>query len=65
MSRSRHLVDPELLPLLEAFPTVTVNQDNLAEMRTREIPLPPVEDHGVDWEECEFDGPETKIGVRI
>ena len=24
MSKSRHLVDPELLPLLDAFPTVTI-----------------------------------------
>lgn len=65
MSRSRHLVDPELLPLLDAFPTVTITQDNLAELRNRDLPLPPVEDCGVDWEERSFEGPETTIAVRI
>ena len=27
---SRHLVDPELLPLLDAFPTVTFTSENLS-----------------------------------
>ncbi len=32
---SRHLVDPELLPLLEAFPTVELSLDFLPTMRSR------------------------------
>lgn len=65
MSRSRHLVDPELLPLLEAFPTVTITEENLAELRARDLPLPQVEDSGVDWEERTIDGAEKPITVRI
>lgn len=65
MSKSRHLVDPELLPLLDAFPTVTITGENLAQLRSRDLPLPPVEDCGVDWEERAIDGPGTQIGVRI
>ena len=65
MSKSRHLVDPELLPLLEAFPTVTITDENLPELRNRDLPLPPVEDCGVDWEERGLAGPDSTIGVRI
>jgi acetyl esterase/lipase len=65
MSRSRHLVDPELLPLLDAFPTVTITSENLAELRNRDLSLPQIEDCGVDWEERSFDGPDSQIGVRI
>jgi hypothetical protein len=36
---SRHLVDPELLPLLEAFPTITITADNLAKLRFRDLPF--------------------------
>ena len=65
MSKTRHLVDPELLPLLDAFPTVTITKENLAELRSRELPLPPLEDCGVEWEERSLDGPDTLVTVRI
>ena len=65
MSHSRHLVDPELLPLLEAFPTVAITSENLAELRARDLPLPPVDDCGVNWEERALDGPEAPVAVRI
>ena len=65
MSKSRHLVDPELLPLLEAFPAVTITAENLSELRNRDLPLPPVEDCGVEWEERGLDGPDSPISVRI
>jgi len=65
MSRSRHLIDPELLPLLDAFPTVTITAENLATLRARDLPLPAVDDWGVDWEERAVDGPEAPISVRI
>lgn len=65
MIHSKHLVDPELLPLLEAFPTVSITAENLAQLRARDLPLPKVEVWGVDWEERAFDGPDSPIAVRI
>ena len=65
MSRSRHLVDPELLPLLDAFPTVSITGENLAQLRARDLPMPQVENCGVDWDEHSFEGPASTIGVRI
>lgn len=62
---SRHLVDPELLPLLEAFPMVNLTAENLAEIRARNLPLPPIEDCGVRWEEQVIDGPDGPLTVRI
>lgn len=62
---SRHLVDPELLLLLDAWPTVTLNSENLAELRNRTLPLPPAEDSGVDWHERLIAGPDTPINIRI
>ncbi|NUS99522.1 MAG: alpha/beta hydrolase [Sphingomonas sp.] len=62
---SKHLVDPELLPLLEAFPTVSITSENLADLRARDLPLPIVEDCGVDWEERAIDESEAPIAVRI
>lgn len=40
MSRSMHLVDPALRPLLEAWPTFALSADTLAQMREREQLLP-------------------------
>lgn len=65
MSRSRHLVDPELLPLLDAFPTVSITGENLAQLRARDLPMPQVENCGVDWNEHSFEGPASTIVVRI
>ena len=62
---TRHLVDPELLPLLDAFPTVTITSETLPDLRNRELPLPPAADCGVDWEERTIEGPETPVKVRI
>ncbi len=42
-SRSRHLVDPTLLPLLDLFPTVPLDDAVLKEMRERGWPLPAAE----------------------
>ncbi len=38
---SRHLVDPELLPLLEAFPTSRLSLEFLPTMRARPVMFPP------------------------
>lgn len=65
MSRSRHLVDPVLLPLLDAFPTVTITNENLAELRAREMPMPPPGDEPVTVEVREIDGPGGKLPLRI
>jgi len=66
-SGSRHLVDPELLPLLDAFPTVTITAENLAELRARDLPFPPVGDCGVELQERMISGPDgsPEIPVRI
>lgn len=65
MSRTRHLVDPELLPLLDAFPQVLLTAENLAEARARELPLPPVQDCGVKLEDRTIAGPDSPIRLRI
>jgi triacylglycerol lipase len=65
VSYSRHLVDPELLPLLDAFPTVTITSENLAELRARDLPFPPVDEVGVDWEERLVEGEDSPIAIRI
>ena len=65
MSRSRYLVDPALLPLLDAFPTVTITSDNLAELRARDLPQPPLGDEPVSVEVREIDGPGGPLPLRI
>jgi triacylglycerol lipase len=66
-SRSRHLVDPQLLPLLDAFPTVVLNAATLAELRTRTLPLPPPEDCGVELALHQVPGPDgaPEVGMRV
>src|SRR5690606_12406968 len=62
--RSRHLVDPELLPLLEMFPSVPLDAASLPAMReTMKAMIPPAlaEDRGVTLEEvC----PPERMGIR-
>ncbi|MEH3038103.1 MAG: alpha/beta hydrolase [Sphingomonas adhaesiva] len=53
---SRHLVDPELLPLLETWPTMTLTADLLPLARGREIPRPPVPPTDVSRERVEVPG---------
>jgi acetyl esterase/lipase len=70
-SKSRHLVDAELLPLLDAYPTVAIMSENLAEMRRAAlVPLP--FDYGgdagaVQMSERSVPGPNRSpaIGLRI
>ena len=54
---SRHLVDPALLPLLDALPTIVVTDDNLAERRANRMPLPIAENDGVTVEKVTVPGP--------
>ena len=62
---TRHLVDPDLLPLLDAFPTVTITDENLAELRARQMPFPPLEECGVDVEDRIVDGTHGSPQVRV
>lgn len=54
---TRHLVDPHLLPLLDAFPTVVLTAESLKEMRERALPPPPAEPCGVVLERRRVAGP--------
>jgi acetyl esterase/lipase len=47
---SRHLVDPQLLPALDAFPVLELNDDTLPVWRSREFPVPPFDPSGVTLE---------------
>ena len=62
---SRHLVDPDLVALLDAWPSVTITSENLDELRKREMPMPPAEDCGVDWQERLIAGPRSPVKLRI
>jgi len=62
---SRHLVDPELLPLLDAFPTVTFTSENLSELRARDLPFPPVGDCGVELQERMISGPDGSLDIPV
>jgi acetyl esterase/lipase len=44
---------------------VTITSENLQQLRDRDIPLPPVEDCGVDWHERQITGAGGPISVRI
>jgi triacylglycerol lipase len=61
------LVDPELRPLLDAWPTVMLTAETLAALRARELPLPPAPDCGVDVTDRRVPGPQgaPDIGMRI
>jgi triacylglycerol lipase len=39
VSQSRHLVDPQLLPLLDAFPTMAFSAELLPQIRSRVLPI--------------------------
>ena len=54
-----HLVDPELRPRLEAWPTIALSRENLADVREakRNFPLPPFEPDGVTRQERRVAGP--------
>src|SRR3990167_2196821 len=65
---SRHLVDPELLPFLDAFPTLTLSADNIAAVRAARMSLldqiPPVPDT-IEVTEVHVPGPEGAPDVRV
>ena len=65
---SRHLVDPELLPFLESFPTINFNATNLQPARDQGkamlAQLPPVPET-VSMEERFIPGPQGAPDVRV
>jgi triacylglycerol lipase len=65
MTASRHLVDPELAPMLELFPTTLLTPESLAEARARRIELPtdPEADKAVAVEKRTIKGPAGEIDV--
>ena len=62
---SRHLVDPELQPLLDLLPGVPLTRDNLAEARQRTLPMPAIETSGVAYERLTIAGPPGAPGVEL
>ena len=59
-SQSRHLVDPELAPLLDLFPTMALSMETLPAMRARQLPLPvdPASVEAVDLVKRTIPGPQ-------
>jgi acetyl esterase/lipase len=62
---SRHLVDPQLAPLLEQFPCVCLSADQLDAVRNRQLPMPPMEDCGIDLERVSVAGPEGAPDILL
>ena len=64
---TRHLVDPELASLLEVFPTREFNHDNLAEARSRVLPMPPAPEGAADLQRRKVPGaagaPEVELYI--
>lgn len=63
--RSLHLVDPGLVPLLEAFPNYVFTPEALAGIRAQAVQLPPSGEWEVDVEDLTIEGPGGKLGLRI
>lgn len=53
---TRHLVDPELLPLLDLWPAVTMSAEVLEQARAWSAPPPPADDDGVVMERISVPG---------
>jgi len=64
---SRHLVDPDLAPLLELFPTMAFSTDLLPEIRSREFPMvsDPAVAAQVAMETRKVPGPEGAPAVSV
>ena len=60
-----HLVDPELRPLLAAWPTVALDDETLQQMRERQMPLPEIDRSGVTMEHVTVAGPSGASDVGL
>lgn len=54
---SLSLVDPELRPLLDVWPTITLTPETLVDLRARVLPAPPAPESEVDLEQRTVPGP--------
>lgn len=54
---TRHLVDPEVAPLLDLWPTMTISAETLPAMRAREFPPVPFDASGSTLEIRAVPGP--------
>jgi acetyl esterase/lipase len=65
---SLHLVDPQLRPLLEAFPTLALTRENLSMARSA-FPVPPFDRSGVAFERRLVAGshgaPDVSLSIRL
>jgi acetyl esterase/lipase len=71
MASTRHLVDPELLQLLDDFPTVQLSSESLAEIRAaraallaQQLPLEPAFPD-IDASDRSIPGPQASTDVRV
>lgn len=62
---SSHLVDPELRPLLDVFPTTLLSVETLPQMRARVLPIPPYAGPEVSAEVVEAPGLKGAPGVPL
>ncbi|MCA8090989.1 alpha/beta hydrolase [Burkholderia anthina] len=64
---TRHLVDPDIRPWLDAWPTVTLDAGNLARHRARTLPLPPIDTVGTTLQQRRVPGPggAPDVPVRV
>ncbi|KWI60658.1 alpha/beta hydrolase [Burkholderia pseudomultivorans] len=60
-----HLVDSDIRPWLDVWPTVTLTADNLAQLRVRELPLPPPDPTGNTLEHRLVPGPEGAPDIPV
>jgi acetyl esterase/lipase len=62
---SRHLVDPETLPILDMFPALEFSEATLAEIRAQLFAIEPIADPEIDVVERHVPGPPGAPDVRV
>jgi acetyl esterase/lipase len=60
-----HLVDPELRPMLEVFPTLSFGMESLAEIRERVFPMPEIDASTTTQERMSAPGPAGAPDVEV
>lgn len=60
-----HLVDPELRPLLDLWPTARLTKDTLPLLRARELPFPPAMEEGTTLDRRHVPGPAGAPDVQL
>jgi triacylglycerol lipase len=62
---TRHLVDPEVAPLLDLWPTATLTPELLPLARGRRMPLPPFDKAGVTLDRRTVPGPKDAPDISL